>query len=215
VHPKRCYDLGPMTTLSVPISASRYGPPPARARRFTVDEYHRMIEDGYFAADEHFELLDGWIVEKVARNPPHDSVLNRARRRIERALPAGWMVRVQSAITTATSEPEPDIAVVRGDDKDYEQRHPGPADAALVVEVSNTTIADDRSTKLRAYAAAGVELYWILNVDQRTVEVYERPTGPAAAPAYRSSQVLSQGQSVTFTAGGVLVGPIPVADLLG
>src|SRR5690349_16054317 len=127
-----------MTLLTAPTPAGRYGDPPARVRRFSVDEYHRMIDDGFFGADEQFELLEGWIVQKVSRNPPHDSVLNRTRRRIERALPAGWMVRIQSAVTTPDSEPEPVVAVVRGDDADYEARHPTAADSALVVEVANT-----------------------------------------------------------------------------
>jgi Uma2 family endonuclease len=204
-----------VTTATLPTVPTHYGPPPPRVRRFTVDEYRRMIEDGYFAADEQFELLEGWIVEKVSRNPPHDSVLNRSRRRIERALPPEWMARVQMAITTADSEPEPDIATVRGDDADYESRHPGPADTALIVEVANTSLAEDRGVKLRVYARAGISVYWIVNLNDRSIEVYTDPTGPAAVPTYRARTDYAPGQSIPFALAGVEMGPIPAGDLLG
>src|ERR1700734_1547572 len=115
-----------------PPPSPRYRLATLAVRRFTVAEYHRLIEDHYFVADEQFELIDGYITEKMSRNPPHDAALNRARRRIERALSPGWIVRIQSAITTTDSEPEPDIAVARGEDDDYKARHPGPLDLALV-----------------------------------------------------------------------------------
>jgi Uma2 family endonuclease len=173
-----------------------------------------MIEDGIFAGDERFELLEGWIVEKASRNPPHDGTLNRARRRIERVLPAGWMTRVQMAVTTADSEPEPDVTVVRGDDSDYEARHPGPADTVLVAEVADATLAEDRGPELRIYARAGFVVYWIVNLVNRRVEVYSDPTGPAVSPTYRQQADYLPGQSIPLIVGGTDIGPVPVNDLL-
>lgn len=181
-------------------------------RRFTVEEYHRLIEDHYFVADEQFELIDGYITEKMSRNPPHDAVVNRARRRIERAILPGWIVRIQSAITTTDSEPEPDIAVARGDDVDYLARHPGPLDLALVVEVANTTLAIDRGVKLAVYARAGVAAYWIINLDEARLEVFTAPSAQSAA--YEKCENLKFCDSVAIALDGQLSQPIPVGDLL-
>src|SRR5436305_4096318 len=99
-----------MTTLARPNWKTTQLPP-APVRRFTVDEYHRMIQTGILEEDDSVELLEGWIVLKMPRNPPHDVAIDLAREAIETRLPAGWRVRVQSAITTSDSEPEPDLAV--------------------------------------------------------------------------------------------------------
>src|SRR3954452_12979769 len=123
--------------MSLAQPQPRYAVPPRPVRRFTVEEYHRLIEEGFFAVDERFELLEGLIAEKVSRNPPHDSSLNRSRKRIERVLPTGWTLRVQSAITTAESEPEPDVAVARGSDEDFRRKHPHASELGLVLEVAN------------------------------------------------------------------------------
>src|SRR5947209_7411074 len=93
--------------------------PPVPVRRFTVDEYHHMIDAGFFAHDERFELLEGWIVPKMTRHPPHDVAIDLAQDMIRPLLPADWRMRIQSAITTQDSEPEPDIAVVRGSARRY------------------------------------------------------------------------------------------------
>lgn len=196
--------------LTAPTIIPRYGQPPGRVRQFTVPEYHRLIDQGFFRADERFELLEGWIVEKMSRNPPHDSALNRIRRRLEKELPNGWMIRIQSAITTADSEPEPDIAIVRGDDADYQARHPSPANVALIVEVSNTTLADDRSLKLRVYARAGVPQYWIANLNDRTVEAFSDPL----ETDYAQRSVWALDDTAELVIAGASVAAIPVKDLL-
>lgn len=141
-------------------------------RRFTVSEYHRLISSGLFRHDEQFELIDGLITQKMSRNPPHDAALNRTRRSLEKSLPAGFITRIQSAITLATSEPEPDIVIAVGSDDDYQSKHPSAADAFLVVEVSDTSLEFDRTVKLSMYARAGVKRYWIVNTIQKQVEQY-------------------------------------------
>jgi hypothetical protein len=104
-------------------------------RTFTVEEYHWLIAQDFFAQDERFELLDGLIVNKMARDPIHDASLAASRRVLDARLPTGWHVRVQSAVTTGSSEPEPDLAIVRGTEFDYVSRHPGAADAELHMRV--------------------------------------------------------------------------------
>lgn len=215
-----------MTTASLP-STSGAAPAPALGaqpgryavsqfpvRRFTVAEYHRMIEQGFFARDERCELLEGWIVSQVPKNPPHDAHVAVTRRALDRRLSGGWHVRVQSAITTSHSQPQPDIGVVRGDEMDYNLRHPEAADIALVAEVSSSTLNDDRTVMGRIYAHAGVPTYWIVNLIDRQVEVYEQPSGPVQAPSYGRHKAFVPGEAIPFVVAGKDVGPVPVNELL-
>ncbi len=183
-------------------------------RPFTVDEYHRLIEAGVLTEADPVELLEGWIVYKMTRNPPHDVALGLTGDALAARLPAGWHVREQSAVTTADSEPEPDLAVTRGVRRDYAARHPGPADLALVVEVAESSLDDDRDDKWRIYARAGIPVYWIVNVVDRRVEVYTDPTGPDPAPGYRRRDDYGPGQAVPFALPGQPPAAIPVVDLL-
>lgn len=199
------------TALSLPV---RYAPTALPVRRFSVEEYHRLIRDGYFADDERFELLEGLIVEKMPRDPVHDAAVEIALALLQARVPAGWRVRPQCATTTTDSEPEPDLAVVRGTPRDHLTRHPGPQDIALLVEVSNTTLVRDRTIKLRVYARAGVSAYWIINVVERQIEVMTDPTGPGADPTYRRRTDYRSGQAVPLVVDGAPVAAIPVNELL-
>jgi Uma2 family endonuclease len=183
-------------------------------RRFTIDEYHRMIRAGVLEEDEPVELLEGYLVLKMPRNPLHDSTIQRIQKRLFRLTPAGWDVRVQSAITLAESEPEPDLAVVRGDESRYQASHPGPADVGLLVEVADSSLDRDRTDKARVYARAAVPAYWVVNLVDRRVEVFTGPSGPTASPAYAQRQDLAAGASVPLLLDGVAVASLAVSDLL-
>ena len=111
-----------------------------------------------------------------------------ARRALEQILPEGWYVHSQDAITLATSEPEPDVAMVRGDRRAYVDHHPGPKDVALVVEVADASLQRDRGFKRRLYAQAGIPAYWIVNLVDRVLEVYTEPSGPTDQPDYRQQR---------------------------
>jgi Uma2 family endonuclease len=189
--------------------------PPVPVRRFTVDEYHRMGQAGILGEDENVELLEGWIVPKMMRNPPHDAYVSWINNRVLGSrLPAGWCCRPQGALTIGPSEPEPDIAVVRGGELDYATRHPGPADSALVVEVADSSLERDRTFKAAIYARASVPVYWIINLVDRQVEVYTDPTGPDPGPAYRTRRIYRPGDLVPFVVDGRELGPIPAQELL-
>src|SRR5438128_2109330 len=101
-------------------------------RKFTVNEYHRLLEIGVLKEQDAVELLEGWVAPRFPHSPPHDATIGKASRQLAQVLPADRIVRVQSAITTADSEPEPDLAVVPGPDDRYAQRHPGPSDIDLL-----------------------------------------------------------------------------------
>jgi Uma2 family endonuclease len=188
--------------------------PPEPVRRLTVDEYHQMINLGILKEDDPFELLEGWLVPKLMRNPPHDLAVSLAEDEIGRRLPRGWFRRILGAVTTADSEPEPDVAIVRGKRRDYAAHHPQPPDMALVVEVSDATLQRDRTTKARIFARARVAVYWIISILDSQVEVYTDPTGPGRAPRYRQRRNYGRGEEVPLVLGGREVGQIPVDDLL-
>jgi Uma2 family endonuclease len=184
--------------------------PVAGFHRFTVEQYHKMIETGVLTENDRVELLEGYVVEKMPHDPLHDGTLQKLNRRLQRVLPPGWELRVQMVVTLPSSEPEPDAAVVRIDADEYMTRHPGPADIGLLVEVSNTTLDGDREDKLPIYARAGVAVYWIVNVVDREIEVHEQPSGAGFA----LRRVFRPGDHVPFALDGVAVASIPAADLL-
>lgn len=189
--------------------------PPLPVRRFTVEEYHNLIQIGVLGEDEDVELLEGWIVPKMARTPAHDAMVSTVMNDVlSPRLPKGWFCRGQSAITTAESEPEPDVAVVRGAARDYLTRHPGPADMALVVEVSDSSLQRDRVYKGRIYATAAIPVYAIINLLDNQVEVYTDPTGPDVTPVYRVRRDYKAGDVVPFIIDGRDLGPIPAEELL-
>jgi Uma2 family endonuclease len=183
-------------------------------RRFSVPEYHKLIEIGVLTEDDNLELLEGYLVMKMARNPPHDGTIDLVKENLSPTLPAGWMLRIQEAITLNDSEPEPDIGVVRGNARTYVTRHPGPADIGLLIEVADSTLAGDRADKGRIYARAKIACYWIVNLLDRQVEVYTQPSGPAAAPAYGQQATFRAGDAVPLTLDGAALATVPVQDLL-
>ena len=183
-------------------------------RRFAVDEYHRMIRGGILTEDEPVELLDGWIVIKMPRNQPHDATIHVISRVFSGLLPSGWDVRIQSAITTPESEPEPDLSVVRGSPRDCLDHHPGPGELGLVIEVADSSLDHDRTMKGRAYARAGIPVYWIVNLASRQVEVYTDPTGPAPQPSYRTRHDFADHDAIPLLLDGRDIARIPVVQIL-
>lgn len=156
--------------------------------RISVSKYHEMIAAGILTSEDKVELLEGLLVPRMSKNPPHSARTAMLRKGLERSLPAGWIVRVQDPITLEASEPEPDLAVVRGAERDFMDRHPGPRDIALVVEVTDSSLHRDKVTKLRIYASAGIPVYWVLNLNSGHLEVYSEPRDSTytRSEAYRS-----------------------------
>lgn len=182
--------------------------------RFRLDQYHTMIDCGILQSGDPVEFLEGMLVLKMTRNPPHRIALAHLRDLLVNLVGSAWHVESQEAITLDTSEPEPDIAVVRGQVDDYPDRHPGPADVGLVVEVSDSTLSTDREIKKRVYARAAIAEYWIVNLVDRQIEVYSEPSGPVAQPDYRQRMVFKMGQTLPVKLRGVEVGTIAVSDVL-
>jgi Uma2 family endonuclease len=176
--------------------------------RFTVDEYERMSGD---LEDPRVELIDGYVVKKMPKKPPHIWAVGNVLQALAASIPSGWSCRKEDPVRIPDfDEPEPDVAVVRGLREDYRNRIPMPSDVALLVEVAEATLEQDRGKKRDAYARGGIPVYWIVNLVESQVEVYSSPS-PAG---YQSIQVFKPGQDVPVVIDGKEVGRIAVADTL-
>ncbi|MBI4607183.1 MAG: Uma2 family endonuclease [Planctomycetes bacterium] len=202
----------PSTTNLLPPIAPQL--PPLPVRRFTVEEYQRMGQAGVLSEDDRVELLEGWIVPKMVHNPRHDATIAHLSKVLERFLPVGSHIRVQSVITTETSEPEPDLALVVGEATRYLKHHPRPGETLLVIEVADSSLASDREFKGSIYARARIPVYWIVNLVDDAVEVYTDPSGPGPAPAYRTHRTFARQDTVPLALAQKELGAIPGAELL-
>ncbi|MEO1294247.1 MAG: Uma2 family endonuclease [Cyanobacteria bacterium J06636_16] len=176
-----------------------------------VAHYHAMIEAGILTDDDLVELLEGWLVFKPPKNPPHRATTRLLRAAIEQLLPEGWYVDSQEPITLADSEPEPDVVVVKGDTRQYLDRHPGPNDIALIIEIADTTLQRDRGTKKRAYARSRIPIYWIVNLNEGQIEVYTQPSSTQADYLQRQDYKIADTLAVMLDED--LVGEIAIATL--
>jgi len=184
--------------------------------RFSVEEYHRLTKAGILTTDDKVELLEGWLVQKKSHNPQQDTSLQLMNEILHKDLPQEWCVRIRSAVTFRDSEPEPDVAVVRSDEgtRIYFARHPQANDIGMLTEIADATLLGDRADKGRIYARAGVPIYWIVNLIDQHIEVYEQPSGPTTAPAYAKTTTYRAGDSVPLVLDGVTVATFAVSDLL-
>ena len=148
----------------------------------SVEQYEEMVRAGILSEDDPVELLDGWLVPKMPKEPLYVMATELARDALVKVIPDGWHVNSQQPLRLATSEPEPDAMVVRGSRRDYLDRLPGPAEVALVVEVADTSLEQDRVFKKAIYAGAAIAVYWIVNLIERQVEVFASRTLRAQSP---------------------------------
>lgn len=211
-----------MATLTVPdVTPATNGAPTSAARPawrepylLSTDQYDRMIDARVLREDDRVELLEGLLVSKMARNPPPDGTLGMVEEALRARLPAGWCIRMQMAVATADSRPEPDLAVVPGPPRRYLKQHPAAAEAALVIEVADSSLDDDRERKGRIYARASIPCYWIVNLIDNQVEVYTDPTGPDEQPHYRKREDFKAPSAMPLVIAGQEIARIPVGDLL-
>jgi Uma2 family endonuclease len=178
--------------------------------RMTVDRYDRLVAAGMLD-DPKVELIQGLLVRKMSKNPPHMIATGRLFRLLDRLLPAGWHLRQEGPVRIPDlDEPEPDIAVVAGAIEDYLESHPGPGNLALLVEVAESSLDRDQHEKQTAYARGGVPYYWIVNLVDRQVEVYADPRGGR----YQDCHIYPAGSEVPVVIAGVEVGRIAVDAIL-
>jgi Uma2 family endonuclease len=172
-----------------------------------------MVHLGILSDDDPVELLEGWLVYKMPKNPPHRVTTKLTRNALEAIIPEDWYVDTQEPITLIDSEPEPDVVIVRGNTRDYLDRHPGAQDIALIVEVSDTTLERDRTSKKRLYARAGIPIYWIINLPEQQIEVYTEPVTLGEA-TYQRRQDYQLSDKVPVSIAGQTLTLLSVRDLL-
>ena len=172
-----------------------------------------MIDNGILGPDDRVELLEGLLVRKMATNSPHRVVKLLLGNALRPILPPGWFQDEQDPVTTDDSEPEPDITALRGEPRDYLQRHPMAADTGKLIEVSDSSLKRERDKRC-TYARAGFSIYWIVNIPERQIEVYTEPSGPCATPDYAKVIIYKDGDSVPVVIDGKEVGRINVKDVL-
>lgn len=188
----------------------------------TVEQYHRMIEQGILPEGEPIELLDGHLVRKdrsaagddpMTVGPDHVLVVKRLARLSRKLERLGCHMQTQQPVSLPPyDEPEPDAAVVLGSEEDYIGRLPVAADVPCVIEVADSSLRRDRTTKLRIYAHSGIGTYVIVNLFDRVVEVYSEPL--AGKGRYRRCVTLAAGQSLELPATRGKRLAVPVRGLL-
>jgi Uma2 family endonuclease len=183
--------------------------------RLNVREYNKMIREGIFPHDARVELLGGILIEHSRRNPQHNFIVSELGDRLRKIRPSPWLIREQKAVELGRfSRPEPDIAVIRGPNDLYRKRSPRVSEVGFLIEVAESTYDYDRGVKWRAYASALIQIYWIVNLAKRQIEVYRDPAGRGKAAAYRSAEVFESEGEIPVILEDLEIGRFTVKDLL-
>jgi len=165
--------------------------------RFSVDDYEQMIDFGILTENDRLELIRGEVYKKMPIGDRHCSSINRVTRLMVRRTGDRAIVSIQNPVRFPDSEPEPDLSLLRPRGDFYESGKPRPADVLLLIEISDTTIDFDRDVKRQLYAEAGISEYWILNLNDDTLEVHRQPQPDGT---YRDVQILHRGQQIEVQA---------------
>jgi Uma2 family endonuclease len=166
-------------------------------RAFTVDEVYRMVDAGILAEKEHVELLDGELRPMTPQGPEHVRLTVALRDRLRQAFGPGFHVQDHSPVRLDDYNlPEPDIAVIRGEPDAFYSRLPCGKDIALVVEIAMTSQARDME-KAPLYAGAHVPIYWIVDIERRTLTIHEDP----GTDGYRRVESLDDSQEAPAPVG--------------
>ena len=185
----------------------------ARTRRWRRPEYERLVELGVFIG-ERLELLDGQLVVREPQGSSHAALVGHIGQLLALAFGGRWHARLHAPLAIDdVSEPEPDVAIVSGTHRDHVAAHP--STAALVVEVADSSLRLDRRLKGGLYARSRLPEYWLVNLTERSVEVYRDPQpDPPAAYGWLYRDVVVLRPPATVTPLAVPGAVIPVAELL-
>ena len=200
-------------TLS-PASRADFEEPTVMDRlyRVSVEEFERMVQQGIIG--DRVVLLEGLLVTKMTKYPPHVLAGRKALRVLSALVPEGSFVAKEDPVTTDRSVPEPDLAILRGRPEDYDERHALPGEIFLVIEVADSSLRVDLTVMKRIYAAAMIPFYWVVNIPDHRLEVFSDPTGEGEAATYRNHAILKPEDAVPLVVDGQEVARIAVRDLL-
>jgi Uma2 family endonuclease len=211
------------SAIPLPVLAqfvSEHAPP---LEPLTIKQVEQMMRHGILPEGAPIELIDGLLVRKdrsargedpMTHNPAHALCVKRLMELLSAIQTRGYHLQCQLPVALSpTCAPEPDVAIIRGAPRDYRGRHPGPGDIAAVFEVADSSLDYDRSRKLQLYAAAGIPIYWIVNLIDDVVEVYNLPD--SAASNYSSHVDHKAGDIVNLALQPPVSFALPVNEIIG
>ena len=208
----------PAIETSSPVQEESSGSLLDFRHRITVKEYHRMAEAGIFGPEPRLELLEGVLIDKMTKNPPHILATDLLDEFLHHLLPhgSGYCISMGNPVTIEDrhSEPEPDAMILRGNLRDYTGRRRTPADAVLVIEVAHASYAYDRFSKWVTYAGARVPIYWIVDLGRRRLEIHSGPAGQAETAYYGLTRILGQDDEVALVLDGREIARFAVREIL-
>lgn len=177
-----------------------------KTKRFSLADYHRLIDNGFLTEDDRVELIRGELIQMVAKGTSHSVCNTKLWRELDRLVGELAVVRGQEPIILSNdSEPEPDVAIAWGQADDYLSNHPYPKDILLVIEVSDSTLEYDQTVKLSLYSENQVQDYWIVNLVAGQLECYTQPYQDTQRNfGYRVKRVVLPNETVTIPALGDL-----------
>lgn len=165
-------------------------------KRFSVDDYYRMAEEGILSSQERVELIDGEVVVMSPIGPRHAACVTSATRELVRVVGDNGLVRPGNPVRLSTfNEPQPDFTVVRPRADLYSSSHPEPTDVMLVVEISDSSLAYDRGVKARLYAQWGLVEYWLADLNAERVWIYSSPKNGT----YRTLEERRRGETLALS----------------
>ncbi|WP_427161180.1 Uma2 family endonuclease [Aliinostoc sp. HNIBRCY26] len=172
----------------------------AQAKRFTLDEYHKLIELGFLHEDDHIQLINGELIQMVSKGTAHETCLRKLLKELPKVIGDRATLQSQAPITLPpNSEPEPDFAIVQNRLDDYFSAHPSPADVLLVMEVADSSLSYDQDVKIPLYAQAGISDYWIFNLFDNYLECYNDPYQDHQGKyGYSTKRIFLHNQVISF-----------------
>jgi Uma2 family endonuclease len=146
------------------------------AKRFTLEEYHRLADLGFFTEDDRVELIRGELIQMAAKGTRHTNCCRNLLEELPKLVTGKATLQCQDPIVLpSNSEPEPDFAILRRRADNYLSAHPSAADVLLIIEIADSTLKYDQEVKLPLYAEAGISDYWIFNLVENHLEAYREP----------------------------------------
>jgi Uma2 family endonuclease len=173
--------------------------PATHPKRFTVEDYHRLVELGFLREDDRIELIRGELIEMAAKGTAHETCITRLIRILLPLVDEQATLRCQSPITLAVDgEPEPDFSIVQNREDDYATAHPTAEETLLVMEVADSSLDYDRTVKLSLYAEAKIPVYWLFNLPDRCLEIYSEPAVIGSEFGYLNRRIVTTGPVALF-----------------
>lgn len=172
----------------------------ATVKKFTIKDYHRLTELGFFQEDDKVELIRGELIYRAAKGKLHATVNRRLIRELSNLISYRATLQNQDpVILSNNTQPEPDLAILKNRDDDYITGHPNPEDILLLIEIADSSLEYDQTNKLSVYAENNINDYWIFNLVEYCLECYSEPYQNLQGEfGYRRKLIYLPNESVTL-----------------